>query len=160
MIQNIPFGDVTRTPILTRVLCDRIVDCFGFAKMTPADISGTLSILIIKNLASFTAVALGQDIWSLTAFTMKIFSGRLIRIPMFAYIPAAHLMIKCACDLIIILEQVCKARGKAALPKDVKLAVYGYLSKDSQGERKISIRKMVHEDIKSGFSSNSNLTRT
>lgn len=139
------------TPILARLLCDKIVRCFGFRDIKSDDAANIMAAVVFRNLWYFMAQSIGQDFWNWTVWATT--SWLLIPLPPLLKIwPAARMLIKCACDFIIILHRVFCSEGINATPSHIRTALIEYSSrKDAEGHSTESTRTKVHREIEENF---------
>ena len=151
MIRHIPLADSVVTSVLSRILCDNIVRCFGFPNVKSEEVSKIVSNVIVLNLGKFMAQSLGQDFVNFGGMVVSPFL--LGYSPPFLKLwPAARMVVKCASDLIIVLDGAFTLGGPAATAKHVKLALIKYSStKDAEGMRTTSSRAKVHNEIGEKF---------
>ncbi|KAK2591187.1 hypothetical protein QQS21_011121 [Conoideocrella luteorostrata] len=139
---------IASTPTLSRVLCHKIAyGCFGIPKEFLEGISTTLNRIVWANLAGFMTRGLVQ-IGSLGLGVKMLKGVALLDAP-----AAARMLVKCACDLILILDQAFRDGGKSLnLDKigDVSTMYARSSIKDGPAVGK-SRRKAVHEDVNNTF---------
>ncbi|KAK0369223.1 hypothetical protein CLIM01_13420 [Colletotrichum limetticola] len=121
------------TPTISRVLCREIAQgCFGLPKRIIEDMDEILAKVVWRNLAPFMAQAVGQSIFvcggavCLTLFTLiggiPLAAGALL----FEAPAAARMLLKCACDLTLVLESAYRSGGKTMSSKRVEQAATTY----------------------------------
>lgn len=151
--------NMVAAPTISRVLCDEIAHgCFGIPKANVAEVDTILAGIVWKNLAPFMAQSFAQStmIWGgVACLTLVTVVGG---IPLAAAAPlleapaAARMVIKCACDLILILEQAFRDGGKSMSRQKVQQVTKMYVkSKVNVIEGGVEIqkprRRAVHGDI-------------
>ncbi|KZL82982.1 peptidoglycan binding domain protein [Colletotrichum incanum] len=147
------------TPSISRHLCYEIAHgCFGMSTAKVDEINSVLSHLVWANLSSFMAQTLGQFsvIWGgiafLTATTVVGSIPLIVGAPLFEAPAAARMVIKCACDLILILDQAFQEGGKNASREKIERATAIYTKSSvpvTEGNAQVlkSRRRLVHQDI-------------
>ncbi|WQF79485.1 Putative GTP binding domain, Tle1 phospholipase, P-loop containing nucleoside triphosphate hydrolase [Colletotrichum destructivum] len=121
------------TPSISRHLCHEIAHgCFGMPAAKVDEVNSVLSRLVWANLSSFMAQTLGQFsvIWGgiafLTATTVVGSIPLIVGAPLFEAPAAARMVIKCACDMILILADAFRAGGKSASRGAIEAATAEY----------------------------------
>ncbi|KZL71939.1 peptidoglycan binding domain protein [Colletotrichum tofieldiae] len=147
------------TPSISRHLCYEIAHgCFGMPAAKVDEINSVLSRLVWANLSSFMAQTLGQFsvIWGgiafLTATTVVGSIPLIVGAPLFEAPAAARMVIKCACDLILILDQAFQEGGKNASREKIERATAIYTKSCvpvTEGNAQVmkSRRRLVHQEI-------------
>ncbi|THW54725.1 hypothetical protein D6D20_09997, partial [Aureobasidium pullulans] len=139
------------TPTISRILCDNILICFGFPKINPASVNNIMNKIIGWNLIRFLAQQVSQSVTlgSLVAgLTIVSLGGGAPIIGLMSLLEApaaARMIIKCACDLILILDRAFKHGGKFVTSTDIELASREYVAKPTEKGR--SKRKEVHARV-------------
>ncbi|KAI8270678.1 hypothetical protein K4K58_008506 [Colletotrichum sp. SAR11_239] len=122
------------TPTISKLLCQEIAHgSFGIPKASIGDINDVLSGVVWRNLAPFMAMSLSQSfiIWGgaicLTCTTVVggiplAFGAPLLEAP-----AAVRMTLKCACDLILILDQAFGQYGKGVTKENIKAVAAMYL---------------------------------
>lgn len=147
----LPLADSTITPILARRLCDRIVRCYGFPDIKSDDVAKILTAVVFRNLAKFIVYSISKGIWNLGAAASYLFF--FTAPPLVRSWPGARMIVKCACDLIIILDSVFEFQGKDATCEHIAMAQIKYSSrKDADGKPEVSPRAKVHKEVEEHFS--------
>lgn len=146
------FGSTVSTPTISRLLCKNICGCFGLsAQIDVAELEQLLSDILWRNMKKFLRTNLSQVLllWasaaSLTVFTMFGGIPVLASIPIATVAPAARMIVKCACDLIMILAAVFDQKGPSVQLSDFEKGMAQYTTKAEGGGP--SIRKDVHREI-------------
>ncbi|KAI1124449.1 hypothetical protein F5Y10DRAFT_29489 [Nemania abortiva] len=151
----LPASGLIGTPTVSRILCEHVIQCFGFPKATPEAVDGIMSKVVMKNLRSFMRVSLLQ-FGSISAITVGSaiptggigivagFAGCILSTP-----PTARMLLKCACDMILILERSFRYQGKYVSVKQLEDAAAYYtttMTKRLDGTP-ILLQKNVHDQI-------------
>ncbi|KAG9672069.1 glycoside hydrolase, partial [Aureobasidium melanogenum] len=147
-LQKIPNLDLDSI----QILCDNILKCFGFPKIDPASVNNIMNKIIGWNLYGFLAqqiaqsVTLGTGVAVLCIFSLggalPLVAGlSLLEVP-----TAGRMIVKCACDLILILDRAFKHGGKFVTSQDIELACQEYVATTVQGGW--SKRRQVHAQVK------------
>lgn len=154
VIAAIPLTDSTTTPIMCRVLCSRILSCFGLPKIPPDAAAHVFSKVILRNLSRFMMESIGTDFWNILAGANKLLLFGIAPIPK-AMWPAARMVVKCACDVIIILDGAIKQSGFMATPEnlhEVQMAyALNYNPDELPGSEKMTLRQLTHKDVNREF---------
>jgi uncharacterized protein (DUF697 family) len=151
----IPFSAAISTPTVSRLLCDHILQCFGFPKVSNSRIDDIMRKLVWGNLTQFmvtttlyffgvTGVAAGIAVGTFGIGAIFGLVGCLLAAP-----PTARMIVKCACDLILILERAFSYGGKYVTEKEIEDAAEYYVSSTSDlANSKLNSRqKQVHVEI-------------
>ncbi|KKY14789.1 putative ras gtpase [Diplodia seriata] len=152
----IPFTPGVVVPTVSRILCDRIVRCFGFPKLSAAHVDDIMNKVVWANLARFMLQTLSQDVVRLTGIAVlnsaAVFGAPSLVLPGLPLLdtpPAARMIVKCACDLILILQCAFQSGNKFVTSEDIRSATIQYKAKrrsEMRGSHE-SIREVVHEEI-------------
>jgi hypothetical protein len=118
------------------------VRCFGFVEVKTEDVDSIMSKVVWWNLAKFMAHTVSQStlVWggvvALTLFTVVGGIPLALGAPLMEMVPAARMIVKCACDLILILERAHTLAGKLATKDHIKQATMEYtIQKDYMGNK-------------------------
>ena len=149
------FGPTISTPTISKILCYIVFKCFGFSEVTPSQIEGIMSSVVWNNLGRFMLQQLSQSItvWgsvaTLTLFTAVGGIPLAVTAPMLEIVPAARMVTKCACDIILILHSAYSEAGPRATVEQIRQASKLYSSKRvrAPGGRFTSRRKQVHDEV-------------
>ncbi|KAB2575534.1 hypothetical protein DBV05_g5886 [Lasiodiplodia theobromae] len=131
-----------------------IIRCFGFPKIEAKYVDDIMSKVVWSNLAKFmtqtfapdTAVAGGMAALTLVTGGIALIPG----IPFLETPPAARLIIKCACDLILILQCAFQSgNNKFVTNEEIRAATIEYKTKGRSRTGGVyeSIRDVVHKEI-------------
>ncbi|KAH0080042.1 hypothetical protein KCU60_g16811, partial [Aureobasidium melanogenum] len=145
-------GPAVSTPTISRILCDNILKCFGFPKIDPASVNNIMNKIIGWNLYGFLAQQVSQSLTlsagvamlcliTLGGATPLVAALSLLEVP-----TAGRMIIKCACDLILILDRAFKHGGKFVTSQDIELACQEYVATTVVDGR--SKRKQVHAQVR------------
>ncbi|KAJ3579964.1 hypothetical protein NPX13_g602 [Xylaria arbuscula] len=151
----LPASGLIGTPTVSRILCEHVIQCFGFPKATPEAVEEIMSQVVMKNLkgfmrvsltqfASISAVTLGAAIPSGGIGVIAGIAGCILSTP-----PTARMLLKCACDMILILERSFRYQGKYVSVKQLEDAAAYYttaMAKKLDGSP-ILLQQNVHEQI-------------
>ncbi|KAI1418825.1 hypothetical protein F5Y12DRAFT_721615 [Xylaria sp. FL1777] len=151
----LPASGLIGTPTVSRILCEHVIQCFGFPKATPEAVEEIMSKVVMKNLKSFMRVSLTQ-FGSISAITVGAavpsggigiiagIAGCILSTP-----PTARMLLKCACDMILILERSFRYQGKYVSVKQLEDAAAYYttaMTKKLDGTP-ILLQQNVHDQI-------------
>jgi hypothetical protein len=128
----LPFSGMIGTPTVSRILCEHVLQCFGFPKAAPEEVEEIMSRVVMKNLRNFmktslthfgavSAITLGAAIPTLGIGSIVGVIGSIIATP-----PTARMLFKCACDMILILERSFRYQGKYVSVKQIEDAAVYY----------------------------------
>lgn len=144
-------GSSISTPTIYRIFCNNILECFGFPKIDPASVNNIMNKIIGWNLYGFLAQQITQSLTVGTGVAiLGIFSlgGALplaAGLSMLEVPTAGRIIVKCACDLILILDRAFKHGGKFVTSQDIELACWEYVATTVQGGW--SKRRQVHAQV-------------
>ena len=151
----LPCSGIIGTPTVSRILCEHVLQCFGFPKAAPEEVDEIMSRVVMGNLRQFmkttltqfgavTAVTLGTAIPTLGIGAIVGVIGCVIATP-----PAARMLFKCACDMILILERSFRYQGKYVSVKQIEdAALYFTTTKVTTfaGKEKL-LQDHVHDEV-------------
>ncbi|KAF2967283.1 hypothetical protein GQX73_g6346 [Xylaria multiplex] len=151
----LPASGLIGTPTVSRILCEHVIQCFGFPKATPEAVEEIMSKVVMKNLKSFmrvsltqfgsiSAIAVGAAIPSGGIGIIAGIAGCILSTP-----PTARMLLKCACDMILILERSFRYQGKYVSVKQLEDAAAYYtttMTKKLDGTP-ILLQQNVHDQI-------------
>ncbi|KAL0260710.1 hypothetical protein SLS55_004400 [Diplodia seriata] len=151
----IPFTTGVVVPTVSRILCDKIIRCFGFPKISAEYVDGIMNKVVWSNLARFMLQTLSQDVVRFTGIAVlnsaAVFGAPSLvpGLPLLDTPPAARMIVKCACDLILILQCAFQSGNKFITNEDIHSATIEYKAKrrSGLGGAHESIREVVHEEI-------------
>ncbi|KAI1333041.1 hypothetical protein F5Y16DRAFT_354655 [Xylariaceae sp. FL0255] len=150
----LPASGLIGTPTVSRILCEHIIQCFGFPKATPEAVEEIMSRVVMKNLKSFMRVSLTQfgtiSAATLGAAIPTAGIGAVLGIAgcMLAAPPTARMLLKCACDMILILERSFRYQGKWVSVKQIEdAAAYYTTAKTSADGRDHYLQEHVHREV-------------
>lgn len=149
------FGPTVIGPTVSRILCNNIVRYFGFPKVTGEHVDNIMSNVVWENLAKFMVQSVSQEvaIWGgISALTLTTIFGGLALLPgtpLLEAPPAARMITKCACDLILILDRAFSYGGRFVTKEEIRQASIEYKTKglSSPALSKKSIRSLVHDEV-------------
>ncbi|KAH6656525.1 hypothetical protein BKA67DRAFT_618608 [Truncatella angustata] len=151
----LPFSGMIGTPTVSRLICEHVLQCFGFPKATPAEVEAIMTNVVMVNFKKFMTVSLTQFV-VISAVTLGVgfatagigtilgIAGCLLSVP-----PAARMLLKCSCDMILILERSFRYEGKYVSVKQIEDAARYYTSttiKTFAGKDK-RLQQQVHDSI-------------
>lgn len=151
----LPFSSVIGTPTVSRILCEHVLQCFGFPKAMPEAVEEIMSRIVMGNLKQFMAVTLTQFM-AVSAVSVGVavatagvgaiigLTGSFLSAP-----PTARMLIKCACDMILILERSFRYNGKYVSVKQIEDAAKQYVAMrtTSFGGKDKRLQEDVHEQV-------------
>lgn len=151
----LPFSGIIGTPTVSRILCEHVLQCFGFPKAMPEEVDEIMSRVVLGNLRQFMTVTVSQFV---------VVSGASIGIAMgtlgigaivglvscfLSTPPTARMILKCACDMILILERSFRYGGKYVSVKQIEDAAKQYVTIDTRtfsGKQK-KLQDHVHDEV-------------
>jgi hypothetical protein len=145
-------GPAVSTPTISRILCDNILKCFGFPKIDPASVNNIMNKIIGWNLYGFLAqqvsqsLTLGAGVAMLCLITLGGATPLVAALSLLEVPTAGRMIIKCACDLILILDRAFKHGGKFVTSQEIELACQEYVATTVIDGR--SKRKQVHAQVR------------
>ncbi|ETS76407.1 hypothetical protein PFICI_11794 [Pestalotiopsis fici W106-1] len=125
------------TPTIARLLCSEIVTgCYGIPKHMAAKAEGLLARIVGKNSALFIGQSIVQNVALLGVGSIFLEAAT-----------AARVVLKCACDLILILDRAFRLEGRAKFVGYDKISAVAlsYVTR-GRGKEK-SRRSQVHAAI-------------
>ncbi|KAF3001040.1 hypothetical protein E8E14_006869 [Neopestalotiopsis sp. 37M] len=138
------FANAAGTPTIARLLCDEIVTgCYGIPKHMASKAEGLLSRIVGRNSALFIGQSIVRNV-ALLGFGSAFLESS----------TAARVVLKCACDLILILDRAFRSGGRDKFVGYDKISAVAlsYTTKgreDQDGNRAPSKRSQVHGAINS-----------
>ncbi|KAJ8121802.1 hypothetical protein ONZ43_g1836 [Nemania bipapillata] len=151
----LPASGMIGTPTVSRILCEHVIQCFGFPKTTPEAVEEIMSKVVRKSFRNFMRVSLIQfgTVGAVTlgaaipTFGIGLVAGLIGCI--LATPPTARMLLKCACDIILILERSFRYQGKYVSVKQLEDAAIYYttaMTKKLDGTP-ILLQNNVHDQI-------------
>ncbi|KAM0426584.1 hypothetical protein ACHAPT_008277 [Fusarium lateritium] len=151
----LPFSGMIGTPTVSRLICEHVLQCFGFPKTTPAEIEKVMSDVVMGNMKDFLKVSLTQFA-SVSAVAVGIAvptagigivfgaAGCILGLP-----PTARMLLKCSCDMILILERSFRYDGKYVSIKQIEDAAkyYSKTTITSFSGREKRLQQQVHDEV-------------
>ncbi|KAK7427816.1 hypothetical protein QQZ08_005754 [Neonectria magnoliae] len=151
----LPFSGMIGTPTVSRLICEHVLQCFGFPKTAPAEVEKIMSDIVMGNLKNFmkvsltqffavSAVAVGVAVPTLGIGIVVGAAGCIWSQP-----PTARMLLKCSCDMILILERSFRYDGKYVSLKQIETAAKYYTSttiRTFSGQEKL-LQQQVHDEI-------------
>lgn len=151
----IPFSGIIGTPTVSKILCANILQCFGFPKAAPEEIEAIMSNVVMKNLKKFMVVTLAEFavIGGITIGVSVATAGAGVALGLSSCIlaapPTARMLLKCACDMILILERSFRYGGKYVSVKQIEDGAKYYTTatvKTFSGKIK-PLQQSVHDEV-------------
>ncbi|KAF9769948.1 hypothetical protein IL306_012552 [Fusarium sp. DS 682] len=151
----LPCSGLVGTPTVSRLICEHVLQCFGFPKAAPAEIERIMSDIVLSNFkqylrvslsqfAAISAVAVGVAVPTMGIGIIVGAAGCLLGLP-----PTARMLLKCSCDMILILERSFRYDGKYVSIKQIEDAAKYYSKstiKTFNGKEK-RLQQQVHDEI-------------
>lgn len=151
----LPCSGMIGTPTVSRLICEHVLQCFGFPKAAPAEIEKIMTDIVLSNFKDFlkvsmsqfalvSAVAVGAAVPTMGIGVIIGAAGCLFALP-----PTARMLLKCSCDMILILERSFRYDGKYVSIKQIEDAAK-YYAKETittfNGKEK-RLQQQVHDEI-------------
>lgn len=143
------------TPTVSRIICEHVLQCFGFPKATPEAIEEIMSRVVMGNLKAFMKV-------TLTQFSAVSLASVAVAIPtlgigsiiggvgcILATPPTARMLFKCACDMILILERSFRYQGRYVSVKQIEDAAVYYTTAmtTTLSGKEILLQQHIHDEV-------------
>ncbi|OAP62399.1 hypothetical protein AYL99_04602 [Fonsecaea erecta] len=151
----LPFSGAIGTPTVARILCQHILQCFGFPKALPEEVEEIMTRVVLGHLKKFMTVSLAEfvGVGMVTAGvivgTMGAGGALALSLCILAVPPTARMLFKCACDMILILERAFRYQGKYVSVKQIEDAAVYYttaMTKTFAG-KELLLQKHVHDEV-------------
>ncbi|KAG4257450.1 hypothetical protein FPRO03_04460 [Fusarium proliferatum] len=151
----LPCTGLVGTPTVSRLICEHVLQCFGFPKAAPAEIEQIMSDIVMSNFkqylrvslsqfAAVSAISIGAAVPTMGIGFIVGAAGCLLGLP-----PTARMLLKCSCDMILILERSFRYDGKYVSIKQIEDAAK-YYSKTTittfNGKEK-RLQQQVHDEL-------------
>ncbi|KAM5381436.1 hypothetical protein ACJA88_004511 [Fusarium oxysporum] len=128
----LPCTGLVGTPTVSRLICEHVLQCFGFPKAAPAEIEQIMSDIVMSNFkqylrvslsqfAAVSAISVGAAVPTMGIGIIVGAAGCLLGLP-----PTARMLLKCSCDMILILERSFRYDGKYVSIKQIEDAAKYY----------------------------------
>jgi hypothetical protein len=151
----LPASGLIGTPTVSRILCEHVLQCFGFPKAKPEAVEEIMSNVVMKNLKSFMKVSLthfamvslttiGTAVPTLGIGAVVGIVGCILSTP-----PTARMLLKCACDMILILERAFRYEGKYVSVKQLEDAALYYTTTTTKtlSGKETLLQQHVHDQV-------------
>lgn len=154
-MQSLIFPAAIGPPTISKAICETILRCFGLTKAEANQVDAIMAEMVWPNLVRYMAQHISQNlaVWTL-ATGLGAATGLglgLVAVLPFLEAPAvARVIVKGACDLIIVLDQAFRWGGRELSPDLVRRAAAEYRRETVVG-MSVSARSRVHHDINSMF---------
>ncbi len=151
----LPFSSAIGTPTVARILCEHVLQCFGFPKAMPDAVEEIMNRVVLGHLKAFMAVTMAEFVTvgvataGLIVGTMGAGGVLALASCVLAAPPTARMLFKCACDMILILERSFRYRGKYVSVKQIEDAALYYttvMTKTFAG-KEVLLQKHVHAEV-------------
>ncbi|KAK5273023.1 hypothetical protein LTR96_002655 [Exophiala xenobiotica] len=151
----LPFSSAIGTPTVARILCEHVLQCFGFPKAMPDAVEEIMNRVVLGHLKAFMAVTMAEFLTvglataGLIVGTMGAGGVLALASCVLAAPPTARMLFKCACDMILILERSFRYRGKYVSVKQIEDAALYYttvMTKTFAG-KEVLLQKHVHAEV-------------
>ncbi|OAG41002.1 hypothetical protein AYO21_04844 [Fonsecaea monophora] len=151
----LPLSGAIGTPTVARILCQHVLQCFGFPKALPEEVEEIMTRVVLGHLKKFMTVTIAEFVGVGVVTTGVIFGtmgagGALaLSLCILAAPPTARMLFKCACDMILILERAFRYQGKYVSTKQIEDAAVYYttaMTKTFAG-KELLLQKHVHDEV-------------
>ncbi|KAJ9605010.1 hypothetical protein H2200_010399 [Cladophialophora chaetospira] len=151
----LPFSSAIGTPTVARILCQNVLQCFGFPKALPEQVEEIMTRVVLGHLKKFMAVTIteflvvGITTAGLVAGTMGAAGAVALASCALAVPPTARMLFKCSCDMILILERSFRYQGKYVSVKQIEDAALYYTTAMTTtfAGKEVLLQKLVHDDV-------------
>lgn len=151
----IPFSSAIGTPTVARILCEHILQCFGFPKALPDAVEEIMGRVVLGHLKAFMTVtmveflAVGVVATGVAVGTLGIGSLLALSSCILAVAPTARMLFKCACDMILILERSFRYSGKYVSVKQIEDAAVYYTTvmTTTFAGKELLLQKYIHDEV-------------
>lgn len=151
----LPFSGIITTPTVSRLICEHVLQCFGFPKAAPAEVEAIMTNVVMGNIRDYmthsitqflivSGVTIGVGIATAGVGAIIGAASCLLGLP-----PAARMLLKCSCDMILILERSFRYEGRYVSVKQIEDAARYYTTttiKTFAGNEK-RLQQQVHDEI-------------
>ena len=151
----LPFSGVIGTPTVSRLICEHVLQCFGFPKALPEEVEKIMHDIVLGNLKQFMTVTLTQFLVvssaaaGLAVGTMGIgailgVAGCFLSTP-----PTARMLLKVSTDVVLILDRSFRYNGKYVSIKQIEDAArqYASIKTTTFGGKEILLQEYVHAEV-------------
>lgn len=151
----LPFSGLIGTPTVSRIICEHVLQCFGFPKALPEEVEEIMSRIVTGNLRQFMTVTLAQfTVVSGASIGLAVgtagiglilgLAGCFLSTP-----PTARMLLKVATDMILILERSFRYNGKYVSVKQIEDAAKQYtkIMTTTFGGKEKQLQEHVHDEI-------------
>ncbi|KAF4979181.1 hypothetical protein FZEAL_4554 [Fusarium zealandicum] len=151
----LPFSGMIGTPTVSRLIVEHVLQCFGFPKAAPAEVEKIMSDVVMGNLKAFMAVSLTQFL-TVSVVTVGVAvatagAGVVIGAAgcLWALPATARMLLKCSCDMILILERSFRYGGKYVSVKQIEDAARYYTKSTIKTftDKDKLLQQQVHDEI-------------
>lgn len=149
------FANNLAAPTVSRLICEHVLQNFGFPKAAPEAIEEIMSRVVMGNLKGFmkttltqfgavSAVAIGVGVPTLGIGTIIGGVGCILAAP-----PTARMLFKCACDMILILERSFRYQGRYVSVKQIEDAAVYYTTATTKtfSGKEVLLQRHVHDEV-------------
>ncbi|KAI5460809.1 hypothetical protein BGZ63DRAFT_425287 [Mariannaea sp. PMI_226] len=151
----LPFSSIIGTPTVSRLICEHVLQCFGFPKAAPAEVERIMKDIVMGNLREFMTVSLTQFLAvSIVAVGTAVPTagiGVIVGIAgcIWGQPPTARMLLKCSCDMILILERAFRYGGKYVSVKQIEDAAKYYTTTTitAFSGRQKRRQQQVHDEV-------------
>jgi hypothetical protein len=151
----LPFSGMIGTPTVSRIICEHVLQCFGFPKAAPEEIEEVMSRVVMGNLKSFMKVTLAQfgavSVAAVGAAVPTLGIGIIVGVIgcVLASPPTARMLFKCSCDMILILERSFRYQGKYVSVKQIEDAAVYYTTATTKtfSGKEVLLQQHVHDEV-------------
>ena len=150
----LPFSGIIGTPTVARILCTNILTCFGFPNVEPHLVADIMQNIVFGNLAKFAATSAAYFLGVGGATTATTLFGGPAGIAvgalgcLLASPPTARMLLRCGCDVILILELAFTTNNRYVSETQIAKAAKYYVSVLVKRSGKVqTIQSKVHNEV-------------
>jgi hypothetical protein len=151
----LPFSGMIGTPTVSRIICEHVLQCFGFPKAAPEEIEEIMSRVVMGNLKNFMKVSMSQfaavSVAAVGSAVPTAGIGIIVGIIgcVLASPPTARMLFKCSCDMILILERSFRYQGKYVSVKEIEDAAIYYTTATTKtfSGKEVLLQQHVHDEV-------------
>ncbi|KIX95928.1 uncharacterized protein Z520_08183 [Fonsecaea multimorphosa CBS 102226] len=151
----LPLSGAIGTPTVARILCQHVLQCFGFPKALPDEVEEIMTRVVLGHLKKFMTVTIAEFV-GVGMVTAGVIIGTMgaggvlaLSLCVLSVPPTARMLFKCACDMILILERAFRYQGKYVSVKQIEDAALYYttaMTKTFAG-KELLLQKHVHDEV-------------
>ena len=150
----LPFSGIIGTPTVAHIMCTNVLQCFGFPNVQSQVVTEIMQRIVFENLSKFAAISAGYfvgvggvttiaTLFGGPAGAVTALIGCLLATP-----PTARMLLRCGCDVILILERAFSYGGRYVTEKQIESAANHYVSQIvREGSNAQTSQMIVHHQV-------------